>query len=260
MSIGETLRQAREQMGISPEEVENQIKIRRKYIIAMENNEFNILPGGVYVKGFLRSYAKFLNLNAEALVKQYDDLNRQNDDVEQQQDSGLSGIKRNNPFNWRSLAIVAVTLIVLGFVYWTGALDNKSRGDIPGSMDREMASDNKPETMPGGQDRKNEQSGPSSQNNEDNKHQGMDVELRVINKECWMRVVVDNKDVVFEGMVNPGNTKVFRGNQSVQVRLGDAGAVKVIVNGKDYGYLGAPGNVVDKVFKVGTNSEESAGG
>jgi transcriptional regulator with XRE-family HTH domain len=260
VSIGEALRQAREQMGVSPEEVENRTKIRRKYIIAMENDDFEVLPGGVYVRGFLRNYARFLNIDGEALVRQYDELYRQHDETEQVPDKGPAGAERKNLPNRRSLAFIAVALLVLGLVYWTGAFNINPQGKISGNMDKQMSSGDKPGAGPGGQNKKSGVSGPAEQSNENNKTQGMDVVLKVINKECWMRVVVDEKDVVFEGTVGPGNTKVFRGNESIQVRLGDAGAVRVIVNGEDYGFLGAPGNVVDRVFRVGTNQEESAGG
>jgi len=74
MTIGEKLRNAREENGITLAEVENETKIRRKYIIALENEDFDVLPGKVYVKGFLRNYARFLGVDGDDLVNEYEDL------------------------------------------------------------------------------------------------------------------------------------------------------------------------------------------
>ena len=52
-------------------EVESETKIRAKYLRALENEEYNLLPGPAYVKSFLRTYAEFLNLDSRELVNAY---------------------------------------------------------------------------------------------------------------------------------------------------------------------------------------------
>lgn len=69
--IGARLRAAREGKGISLEVVEEETKIRRKYIEALEEGEIEELPGEVYVKGFLRSYGNYLDLDGDSLVEEY---------------------------------------------------------------------------------------------------------------------------------------------------------------------------------------------
>lgn len=52
-------------------EVEDALKIRAKYLRALENEEYNLLPGPAYIKSFLRSYADYLELDSRALVDIY---------------------------------------------------------------------------------------------------------------------------------------------------------------------------------------------
>ena len=69
--IGETLRQARMRARIDVSEIEAKTKIRAKYLRALENEEWGLLPGQTFVKSFLRTYAQALGLDAKALLEEY---------------------------------------------------------------------------------------------------------------------------------------------------------------------------------------------
>jgi cytoskeleton protein RodZ len=69
--IGETLRDARMRARIDVSEIEAQTKIRAKYLRALENEEWSLLPGPTFVKSFLRTYAQALGLDGNALVEEY---------------------------------------------------------------------------------------------------------------------------------------------------------------------------------------------
>ncbi|WP_320670964.1 helix-turn-helix domain-containing protein [Patulibacter defluvii] len=69
--IGATLREARMRAGIDIAEVEARTKIRAKYLRALENEEWSLLPGSTFVKSFLRTYAEALGLDAKLLVEEY---------------------------------------------------------------------------------------------------------------------------------------------------------------------------------------------
>jgi cytoskeleton protein RodZ len=69
--IGSQLREARMRMRIDTGEVELRTKIRAKYLRAMENEEWDLLPGEVYVRSFLRTYADFLGLDSRALLDEF---------------------------------------------------------------------------------------------------------------------------------------------------------------------------------------------
>jgi helix-turn-helix protein len=69
--IGPTLREARNRRKADLSEVEAAIKIRVRYLQAMENEEWDALPGGAYTRGFIRTYASYLGLDGERLADDY---------------------------------------------------------------------------------------------------------------------------------------------------------------------------------------------
>jgi cytoskeletal protein RodZ len=69
--IGQSLREARMRERIDVSEIEAQTKIRAKYLRALENEEWDLLPGPTFVKSFLRTYAQALGLDGRALVEEY---------------------------------------------------------------------------------------------------------------------------------------------------------------------------------------------
>src|ERR1035438_3983014 len=69
--IGATLREARMRARIDITEVETRTKIRAKYLRAMENEEWDLLPGEIYVKSFLRTYGDYLGLDTSQLIDDF---------------------------------------------------------------------------------------------------------------------------------------------------------------------------------------------
>ena len=69
--LGDTLREAREKQGLTYNDIENGTSIRALYIEYIEKGEYDELPGDVYTKGFIRSYANFLKLDVNALVQAF---------------------------------------------------------------------------------------------------------------------------------------------------------------------------------------------
>jgi cytoskeleton protein RodZ len=69
--IGPTLRDARNRRKLDLSEVEAAIKIRVRYLQAIENEEWDVLPGGAYTRGFIRTYASYLGLDGDRLVDDY---------------------------------------------------------------------------------------------------------------------------------------------------------------------------------------------
>jgi cytoskeleton protein RodZ len=69
--VGQTLREARTQQGIELDEVQRATRIRVRYLRAMESEEWDELPGPAYARGFLDTYARFLGLDADALVQEF---------------------------------------------------------------------------------------------------------------------------------------------------------------------------------------------
>jgi cytoskeleton protein RodZ len=69
--IGSSLREARVRQGLDFNELEQATKIRAKYLRALEDEDFDLLPAETYVKGFLRSYAEYLGLDGQVYVDEY---------------------------------------------------------------------------------------------------------------------------------------------------------------------------------------------
>src|SRR3712207_7831882 len=69
--IGSTLREARVRQRLDITQIEAETKIRAKYLRALENEEWDLLPGPTYVKTFLRTYAEALGLDAKLIVEEY---------------------------------------------------------------------------------------------------------------------------------------------------------------------------------------------
>src|SRR5215212_441278 len=127
--IGETLREARMRRRIDMTEVETTTKIRAKYLRALENEEWELLPGPTFVKSFLRTYAEYLGLDARLLVEEY----RQRFERPSTQDltpfsaARLGGLRRRRArLAAMGPVLVVVVLVVglLGALYALGTIGN----------------------------------------------------------------------------------------------------------------------------------------
>jgi cytoskeleton protein RodZ len=86
LSLGEKLRGAREERGISISEVAEQTRISPQYLKAIESDDYKPLPGGIFNKGFLRSYARYIGFDENEALRDYAQLmaeNAQSSDAEQ---------------------------------------------------------------------------------------------------------------------------------------------------------------------------------
>ncbi len=117
--IGDTLREARMRQRLDIADVEGKTKIRAKYLRALENEEFGMLPGPTFVKTFLRSYAEVLGLDPHVLVEEYRARYEPSEEVEPLQALGPAGIGRDRrrrgppPGPWLVLGGVAVAIVAL---------------------------------------------------------------------------------------------------------------------------------------------------
>ncbi|MDX6486670.1 MAG: cytoskeleton protein RodZ, partial [Gaiellaceae bacterium] len=71
--IGASLREARTRRGLSAEDVQTGIRIRARYLTALEEERWELLPGEAYTRGFLRGYAEFLGLDGDVYIEEYNE-------------------------------------------------------------------------------------------------------------------------------------------------------------------------------------------
>ncbi|GAA0496030.1 helix-turn-helix domain-containing protein [Salinibacillus aidingensis] len=72
MELGQRLKEAREEKGLSLSDIQEMTKIQRRYLNAIEEGQFNILPGSFYTRAFIREYANTVGLNADQLFEEYE--------------------------------------------------------------------------------------------------------------------------------------------------------------------------------------------
>jgi len=127
--IGTTLREARMRARIDISEIEAETKIRAKYLRALENEEWDLLPGPTYVKSFLRTYADALGLDGKLLIEEYKLRHERLSDVELQPIAPPGRRERSRrpraliPRGWL-VAVVVVGLLVGLWVIGNGNDDN----------------------------------------------------------------------------------------------------------------------------------------
>ena len=108
--IGNSLREARLRQGLDFPEVEQATKIRGKYLRALEDEQFDILPGQTYVKGFLRAYSEYLGLDGQLYVDEYNSRYIPGDEETPLRASSTSAAGRN-PRVESSVVLVALAAI-----------------------------------------------------------------------------------------------------------------------------------------------------
>ncbi|MEQ8349623.1 MAG: DUF4115 domain-containing protein [Sneathiellaceae bacterium] len=116
--IGDVLRQARERRGLSLEEVAAHLRISESYLAAIERGRFTQLPGRSYVLGFLRSYGKFLDLNADKVIAQYKAEDDDNFARKQQLKFPTVRPEGRTPGLW--LLPVVMIVAAIGYLGWYG--------------------------------------------------------------------------------------------------------------------------------------------
>ena len=116
--FGETLRAQREKKGITLEQAASDTRIREKFLKALEDSDYQTLPGAVYTKGFLRNYAEYLELPSEELVAQFHQ--------ERDQTDAPRTFKPLNPIARRSLiftpAVLVPVVVLAGIVLFVSYL------------------------------------------------------------------------------------------------------------------------------------------
>ena len=132
--IGTTLRETRIRRGIELSQVEQVTKIRTKYLGAMEEDQWELLPGHAYARGFLSTYARFLGLDEKALVEEY---RRRHEGVEEVQPIPEEmlpkrGVVRRAPIRSRVAVLVgliaAAVLGVVAVIGLTGGSGDRGHG------------------------------------------------------------------------------------------------------------------------------------
>jgi cytoskeletal protein RodZ len=133
LELGTVLKRARQSKGLTIDQIQEKTKIRKKYLEAIEENNFDVLPGTVYLKVFVKGYARIVDLNYQALLDNYPVLHQVEEKKESKEDQEFlssTNIKRGpnkfqnykNIFKWTIFILFAFVLIlasVFAYQYFT---------------------------------------------------------------------------------------------------------------------------------------------
>ncbi len=143
LTAGDILRQERQRLGLNEKEVADQLHITMHYVKALESNRYEKLPGAVFARGYLKSYALLLGLDVEDLLARYDEFaDRQKADSAEANRliNARKKKDRNKPF-----VIVSLVVFVAGFLLlWlaNSFFTDESVSDIPRSAEAVDGSEN----------------------------------------------------------------------------------------------------------------------
>lgn len=119
LSLGEKLQQAREARGISISEVAEQTRISSHYLEGIEADDYRNLPGGIFNKGFVKSYAKFVGLDEQEALHDYATL------ISAQEDERKDDLKLYNPqvltdegTASSKISTIVFAVVILGLMTW----------------------------------------------------------------------------------------------------------------------------------------------
>ncbi|MGI8632402.1 MAG: helix-turn-helix domain-containing protein [Solirubrobacterales bacterium] len=134
MEVGSNLRETRLRLGISIDELEERTKIRAKYLRALENEEWDLLPGPAYIRSFLRTYADTLGLDAQVLLDEYRRTHEGPGAGERFYGGepvlrGRRNIDDAPRGPGRGSVIVAVVIVLLGALFVLGTLGGDDKAD-----------------------------------------------------------------------------------------------------------------------------------
>jgi cytoskeleton protein RodZ len=232
VAIGERLREARMRQKIDIAEVESATKIRAKYLRALENEEFGLLPGATFVKTFMRTYAEYLGLDAQLLIEEYRVDYEPRGEAEmqpmvsrparrRQEERRRPRAQRGPPGPGTTIVVVIIAVLaILAILGLTGNGDNKPS--------KKVATAPKQQKKPS----RSKKKAPAR------KPKPTSVRLRFVPVSATY-LCVDRgpgTPIVYQGTtVDP---QVFRGKR-LRVNIGNASTVRVTSNGKRVSIPGA---------------------
>jgi cytoskeleton protein RodZ len=273
--IGDTLRSRRELINLSINDIHQNTHVRKEYLSAIESGEFHKIPSTVQAKGMLQNYAEFLGLDVDAILLSFSEaLQRQRLERLQSPDQKKSGFKELSPtalrlknfFTLDLLVILTLLLMFAVFVVWgvnriIGADSDVLQADnIPGVSDILLATATPtPELI---NDLDDDGIVENEQTADDTAEDLQDADITELvpalntgpiniviipRQRTWVQITVDD-EIIFEGRLLAGNAYDYSGEDMIEVRTGNAGALQIIFNEEDIGALGLISQVVTITF------------
>ena len=234
MEAKSSLVQAREAAGLTVEQISALTNIRAAVIKDLEMNSVEICGGIAYARGHIRTITKVLNQKTPKSVSFDADLIVAEIEAAQSEDGRkiIDRLAENNVadkprekkrIKFRTLASISAAVLSIGFVAQV-AIGNVSNIDVDTSQ---ITTTRK-----------------SFQNEAASTPAGVNLVVTGISGKSWIGLTNANGEQVFNGQISSGQVATFNDPQLIKAVIGNAGAVKLNLNGSDLGVAGAEGEVV----------------
>jgi cytoskeletal protein RodZ len=223
--IGGSLREARLKRNLTPADVQKAIRIRDRYLQALEEERWELLPGDAYVKGFLRTYADYLGLDGNLYVEEYNSRLARPEEP-QFVPAGLArpGGRAGGVGFLRPLIVIAVIVaIVAGLAAWQLSSSNGSQ-DVPPTTTPTTTASHHSTT-------------PKKQHKTHVSTSALPSAAVVVashgNSWLWVRSGGANGPTVYQGTLLQGKTlPVSLKHGSVWIRIGEPSSIQIRLGGK----------------------------
>jgi len=257
-ALGEEFRRAREARGQTISDVAERLHIRSVYLAAIEDEDWAAIGAPVYIRGFMRTYARYLGLDPEAAVARISEAPAPAERRGSAAPPVTTTAEDRSGGRMPSVALLLVVVIAVALVGFVAYQYGQYRlqGAAPpvaAASPTAAAEAAAPAASPadaGGA------SPAAASLPEDGASpliapaplaSGPQLGVR-LTETSWLRIVVDGK-VALEGTFPAGTEKSFTGKVAT-VRIGNAGGVQIAVDGRPVGKLGADGDVVERRFAL----------
>jgi transcriptional regulator with XRE-family HTH domain len=261
--VGALLKRERERLGLSREQITEMTRIRPLVVEAIENEAWGSLPPAVFVRGFLRSYAKVLGVSQDTVI----DLYAKSAPPES---PGLMPYPEPSKSRGRTVRLVFLILVILAGAYgmWSfypslqvrqGSRDTEKKDHEAAPPPSQPAVVQNPQPVlpaesptkkgPGPlQSLSREtlsglQGGESPARDPIQNEEGWLSLTGIVKERTWLRIKIDGKEEK-EYLFHPGSRPQWRGKESFYMLIGNAAGIDFELNGKKVGNLGNPGQVI----------------
>lgn len=225
-SLGQELKRAREERGITLQEISNATHVGMRFLHAIENDTFDVLPGGVFNRAFVRKFAKQVGFDEEQAVRIYEEqLAAIGGEPQRIYYTGLEDLE-TRPTQGNGLLISLLAVIVLG----AGAYAAYQYFKISEPAAEVKAIASNPTPAPTSTPEVAATATPTPEPTAE--PPGLKLELAANNDaQCWVAVKADDA-APEESFMNPGDVREYTANERLQFTLGHVPALKISLNGR----------------------------
>jgi cytoskeleton protein RodZ len=247
VSIGQTLAAARRDAGLSVDDISAKTRLRATVVRAIEADDFSLCGGDFYARGHIRTLAGLVGADAAALLAEYDETVAKSDEtapsqIYETEQSGRAitrtAEKRSPHWGLAAVAAALVAIIVVFAVNLAGSNKNKTQAPPPavaaGTSTQPVTSPSPTPVTSTPASAPTSQAPPVTTPSTVVAEAGVHVVLRITSK-CWVAATASNGQALYQGILNPGDTKTFDDPQRIDLRLGNAPGTDLTVNGVDIG-------------------------